>query len=64
VYSYFRRETLSAAFVLAAAWPLFMPSSVKKEGSPWLLPLWSISCLGTSVFTLLPVEMGDDIRMV
>ncbi|KAI8581187.1 hypothetical protein K450DRAFT_233511 [Umbelopsis ramanniana AG] len=64
VYSYFRREILSAALILAAIWPLFMPSSAKNEGSPLLLPLWSMSCLATSVFTLLPVEKGEDIRLV
>jgi len=64
VYSYFHRETLSIAFIIAAAWPLFMSSSVRSGGSRLLLPLWSTSCLATSVFTLLPVEKGEDVMMV
>ncbi|KAJ2957288.1 hypothetical protein NQZ79_g6967 [Umbelopsis isabellina] len=63
VFSYFHRETLSVAFVFAAAWPLFMPPA-HKDDSRLLCPLWSAFCLATSIFTLLPVEKGEDIVLV
>lgn len=63
VFSYFHRETLSVAFVLAAIWPPFMPAA-KKDDSRLLCPLWSVFCLATSIFTLLPVEKGEDIFLV
>ncbi|KAL0083736.1 MCD4/FSR2/SSU21/ZRG16 [Phycomyces blakesleeanus] len=63
VYSYFRREVLTVCFVLLATWPFFMPARMRRHYSS-LLTLWSISCLCTSVFTLLPVEKGENILLV
>ncbi|KAI8360779.1 Phosphatidylinositolglycan class N-domain-containing protein [Blakeslea trispora] len=63
VYSFFNRGVLSAIFVLLSVWPFLMPAKVQKEQKT-LLFAWSLSCLLTSVFTLLPVEKGQDINMV
>ncbi|CAG8609020.1 6661_t:CDS:10 [Rhizophagus irregularis] len=63
VYSYFERSILSGCFVLGVLWPLIMPSSFRSENKLLLL-YWSISCLASSIFTLLPVEKGEDILLV
>ncbi|KAI9323207.1 Phosphatidylinositolglycan class N-domain-containing protein [Dichotomocladium elegans] len=62
-YSFFQREILSALFLLAAFWPLGMQSHTRKEHTK-LLCGWSLACISTSVFTLLPVEKGEDITLV
>jgi phosphatidylinositol glycan class N len=63
VYSFFYREVLSAIFVIISAWPLIIPSQV-RSGNKLLLAGWSLSCLCSSVFTLLPVEKGEDVTLV
>ncbi|KAL9542159.1 hypothetical protein MBANPS3_008753 [Mucor bainieri] len=63
VFSFFYREMLTAIFVVLSAWPLIMPSRVRSENK-LLLAGWCVSCLCTSVFTLLPVEKGEDLNMV
>ncbi|KAF9582958.1 Glycosyl phosphatidyl inositol anchor synthesis [Lunasporangiospora selenospora] len=59
VYSYFNRAILSVCFLGLALWPAFLPSAVQRNNT-MLMVSWSLSCLGTSVFTLLPVEKGED----
>ncbi|KAF9956093.1 Glycosyl phosphatidyl inositol anchor synthesis [Mortierella alpina] len=63
VYSYFNRAILSVCFMFLALWPAFLPSSVQRN-STLLMASWSVSCLGTSIFTLLPVEMGEDQTLI
>ncbi|KAF9575666.1 Glycosyl phosphatidyl inositol anchor synthesis [Mortierella alpina] len=63
VYSYFNRAILSVCFMFLALWPAFLPSSVQRN-STLLMVSWSVSCLGTSIFTLLPVEMGEDQMLI
>ncbi|KAI7886618.1 PigN-domain-containing protein [Lichtheimia hyalospora FSU 10163] len=63
VYSFFRREVLSVCFVLASVWPLTMPAPMRQK-HPLLLSAWALACISTSVFTLLPVEKGEDISLV
>ncbi|KAG0205882.1 Glycosyl phosphatidyl inositol anchor synthesis [Mortierella sp. GBA30] len=63
VYSYFNRAILSVCFMFLALWPAFLPSSVQRN-STLLMASWSASCLGTSIFTLLPVEMGEDQMLI
>ncbi|OZJ04522.1 hypothetical protein BZG36_02247 [Bifiguratus adelaidae] len=63
VVSFFRREIISACFILGAVWPLLMPSSIRRQ-YPGLASLWSLSCMATSTFTLLPVEKGEDVSLV
>ncbi|CAG8527508.1 10714_t:CDS:10 [Funneliformis caledonium] len=63
VYSYFERSILSVCFVLAALWPLVMPLNVRSDNK-LLLIYWSGSCLASSIFTLMPVEKGEDISLV
>ncbi|KAI7873011.1 phosphatidylinositolglycan class N [Spinellus fusiger] len=63
VCSYFYREILTVCFLLLSAWPLWMPARLRRHHSS-LLGAWSILCLCTSVFTLLPVEKGENISMV
>ncbi|KAG0242506.1 Phosphatidylinositolglycan class N-domain-containing protein [Mortierella sp. GBAus27b] len=63
VYSFFNRAVLSVCFMLLALWPLFLPSNVQRN-SAVLMASWSLSCLGTSIFTLLPVEMEQDLTLI
>ncbi|KAF8937481.1 Glycosyl phosphatidyl inositol anchor synthesis [Dissophora ornata] len=63
VYSYFNRAILSVCFMFLALWPVFLPSSVQRN-SAMLMVSWSVSCLGTSIFTLLPVEKGEDKMLI
>ncbi|KAI9491076.1 Phosphatidylinositolglycan class N-domain-containing protein [Zychaea mexicana] len=63
VYSFFRREVLSACFLLLSAWPIVSSKRVRNEHRA-LLVSWIGACLCTSVFTLLPVEKGEDINLV
>ncbi|CAG8693735.1 3830_t:CDS:2, partial [Gigaspora rosea] len=63
VYSYFERNILSICFVLAALCPWFISSKIRTGNSLWFFA-WTISCLFTSIFTLLPVEKGEDITLV
>lgn len=52
VFSYFYREVYSACFVVLGLWG----ASTSRA--------WLVSCLGMSVFTLLPVEYGDSTNLV
>ncbi|KAF9971256.1 Glycosyl phosphatidyl inositol anchor synthesis [Actinomortierella ambigua] len=63
VYSYFNRAVLSICFFFLAMWPVFLPGAVKRN-SGLLMICWSVSCLGTSIFTLLPVEKGEDSALI
>lgn len=63
VYSFFHREILSVCFVLASLWPATVPKRLMKDHA-FLLGLWVCSCLCTSIFTLLPVEKGEDVALV
>lgn len=63
VLSFFYREILSVVFIVLSAWPLIIPSRTRSENKA-LLTSWTVSCICTSVFTLLPVEKGEDINLV
>jgi phosphatidylinositol glycan class N len=63
VCSFFYREVLSVIFLILSAWPLVMPAKIHKNHQS-LLHGWTISCICTSVFTLLPVEKGENITVV
>ncbi|KAI7850090.1 Phosphatidylinositolglycan class N-domain-containing protein [Circinella umbellata] len=63
VYSFFKREVLSACFVLLSIWPIVASKRMRNEHLK-LLMAWVCSCICTSVFTLLPVEKGEDINLV
>lgn len=63
VYSYFNRGILSVCFMFLALWPLFLPAAVQRNNT-LLMASWTLSCLGTSIFTLLPVEMEQDRMLI
>ncbi|KAI7897008.1 Phosphatidylinositolglycan class N-domain-containing protein [Mucor mucedo] len=63
VCSFFYREVLSVIFLVLAAWPMIMPAKIHRKHKS-LLVGWTISCICTSVFTLLPVEKGENISIV
>ncbi|KAF9188471.1 Glycosyl phosphatidyl inositol anchor synthesis [Haplosporangium sp. Z 767] len=63
VYSYFNRAILTVCFMFLALWPVFLPANVQRNNS-LLMVSWSVSCLGTSIFTLLPVEKGEDQMLI
>ncbi|KAH9259862.1 hypothetical protein BASA82_001177 [Batrachochytrium salamandrivorans] len=64
VYTYFRREVLSLCLISAGMiWPFMMPQKFCARHSNLVLA-WRITSISTSVFTLLPVEVTQDIRLV
>ncbi|KAG0795482.1 hypothetical protein G6F62_000083 [Rhizopus arrhizus] len=63
VFSFFHREVLTGLFFLLAYWPWIMPKHALKDNSA-LLKSWSVACIFTSIFTLLPVEKGENINEV
>ncbi|KAG0325824.1 Glycosyl phosphatidyl inositol anchor synthesis [Podila humilis] len=63
VYSYFNRGILSVCFMLLALWPVFLPKAVQRNNT-LLMVSWSVSCLGSSIFTLLPVEMVESLSLI
>ncbi|RKP36392.1 GPI ethanolamine phosphate transferase [Dimargaris cristalligena] len=61
VVSYFHRSVLSGLFVLLALWPHVVDSALLTTRFQTRVPyLWTLFCLLMSVFTLLPVEKGED----
>jgi phosphatidylinositol glycan class N len=54
---------LTGLFFLLAYWPWIMPKHALKDNSA-LLKSWSVACIFTSIFTLLPVEKGENINEV
>ncbi|KAJ1559751.1 Glycosyl phosphatidyl inositol anchor synthesis, partial [Cladochytrium tenue] len=64
VYTYFRREVLSLCLIAAGlAWPETTPAHFQRKN--WAVCLgWRFSCVVLSVFTLLPVEHVEDMRLV
>jgi GPI ethanolamine phosphate transferase 1 len=64
VYSYFNRSVLSAWLALIGVlWPTTLPKLFKQRHTSTIF-LWGASCLCTSVFTLLPVELEEDVRLM
>jgi phosphatidylinositol glycan class N len=64
IYSYFQREILSYILIIAGiAWPVILGRSFRSE-HPKLVLFWLVSCWASSVFTLLPVEKGENISEV
>ncbi|KAJ2721731.1 Glycosyl phosphatidyl inositol anchor synthesis [Coemansia sp. Benny D115] len=64
VYAYFDRRVYSVAFgLLAVAWPLTVSPKFRRR-HPRLLLLWTVFCLATSIFTLLPVERNNHLGLV
>ncbi|KAI9347798.1 Phosphatidylinositolglycan class N-domain-containing protein [Zopfochytrium polystomum] len=64
VYSYFQREILSPCLIAGGVlWPETTPDTFKKKNWAILL-VWKFFCVVLSVFTLLPVEYNEDMRLV
>lgn len=63
VFGYFRRSVFSVLFIVGAFWPLLTPAAFQKENQR-LLVAWSLACCATSVFTVLPVEKGENLFLV
>lgn len=65
VLGYFRRVVWTVGFVLLGTiWPLLgMPKQFRDENKA-LGGLWSMICIGTSVFTVLPVEKGESLPVM
>ncbi|KAJ3287053.1 Glycosyl phosphatidyl inositol anchor synthesis [Rhizoclosmatium sp. JEL0117] len=64
VYSYFSREVLTPSLIVAGiVWPFLTPTSFQNKNWRMIL-FWRTACIVTSVFTLLPVELGEDMRLV
>ncbi|KAJ3330585.1 Glycosyl phosphatidyl inositol anchor synthesis [Blyttiomyces sp. JEL0837] len=64
VFSYFYREILTPCLlILGFGWPLIAGSQFSQKRWSTVL-LWRLSCAVLSVFTLLPVEHDEDMRLV
>ncbi|KAG1463615.1 hypothetical protein G6F56_005244 [Rhizopus delemar] len=62
VLSFFHREVLTGLFIMLSAWPLVMPK--RASTNKGILVAWSLSCIATSLFTLLPVEKKENVDEV
>lgn len=64
VFSYFDRRVLTCWMIFAGlGWPLSMPKKFVAEHIA-LISCWTMLCLSTSVFTLLSVELAEDINLM
>jgi GPI ethanolamine phosphate transferase 1 len=64
VVSYFYREILTLCLlVMGLLWPMTMPKAF-AERHFLILRAWRATCLLTSVFTLLPVELEEDVLLM
>lgn len=64
VLSYFYRELLSLCLLLMGfAWPLTMPEEFRNRHFI-ILRSWRMLCLITSIFTLLPVELEENVWLI
>ncbi|KAJ3120744.1 Glycosyl phosphatidyl inositol anchor synthesis [Physocladia obscura] len=64
VFSYFRREILTPSLIIAGfVWPLLAPEYFRAKNFR-IVWFWQCACLVTSIFTMLPVENAEDIRLV
>ncbi|KAI9326126.1 Phosphatidylinositolglycan class N-domain-containing protein [Obelidium mucronatum] len=62
VYSYFSREILTPSLIVAGlVWP--MPEEFRSRNFK-LVWFWRVVCVCTSIFTMLPVEYGEDMFLV
>lgn len=64
VYSYFERKILAVCLALLVIWPLVKAPSSFIRRHRVLIAAWTVACLATALFPLLPVEKGDDLRLV
>ncbi|KAI8800970.1 Phosphatidylinositolglycan class N-domain-containing protein [Cladochytrium replicatum] len=65
VYSYFVREILTPSVLLMGfAWPQLSMTASFRQRNWRLVNAWRVSCTILSIFTLLPVEKTEDIRLV
>ncbi|KAJ3343284.1 Glycosyl phosphatidyl inositol anchor synthesis, partial [Kappamyces sp. JEL0680] len=64
VLSYFYRELLTVCLLLMGfLWPLTLPAQFCKRHY-LMLRIWRALCLVTSVFTLLPVELTENLWLI
>ena len=64
VYSYFQREVLSGCLIASGILgPIFLEPQFRSENKG-LVTYWIISNCVTSIFTLLPVEKGENMALV
>lgn len=63
VQSYFIREIYTICYLLATCWPaLYGQEFVRKNLG--ITTTWVASCIGMSVFTMLPANKAEDVRFV
>jgi phosphatidylinositol glycan class N len=64
VASYFQREILTVCLLaMGLLWPLTMPKAFAERHFR-ILRAWRVACLITSVFTLLPVELEEEVSLM
>lgn len=64
VVSYFYRELLTFCLLLMGfLWPVFMPLGFRERHSS-ILKSWRALCFITSIFTLLPVELEENVILI
>jgi phosphatidylinositol glycan class N len=65
VLGYFYRSAWTAGFVfLGCIWPFVGMERDFRERNKQLGGAWSVACLATSIFTLLPVEKGENLLVM
>ncbi|KAI8930390.1 Phosphatidylinositolglycan class N-domain-containing protein [Entophlyctis helioformis] len=64
VYTYFRREVLTACLLVAGQlWPMSMPK-LFRERHRTLVIFWRLATVATSVFTVLPIDVDENVLLV
>ena len=64
VISYFYRELLTVCLLLMGfLWPVFMPAGFRERHYS-ILRAWRALCFITSIFTLLPVELEENVLLM
>ena len=65
VYGFFDRRAWTAGFlVLGLIWPIVGTPKAFKEQNKSLGAAWTVCCVLTSAFTLLPVEKGEHLGLM
>lgn len=61
---YTHRSIWSVGFIIiGVVWPLTWPVALRKDNTVAAL-VWGVSCVVTSVFPLLPVNMAESLIMM
>jgi phosphatidylinositol glycan class N len=63
VQSYFHREIYTVCYLLATCWPAFYGQEFMKKNMGTAVT-WIVSCMGMSVFTMLPANKAESVPLM